>query len=765
MRFVAHRHASVVSSSSSTSTPTAPGASIATSNSSTRSAKRYASNVIAVPAVSVSVAFAFAFAFARALAAAASSSRNIPRDASEPSMTNARARIAAAVALSSARSRASRVVALQRVAVAPSSSSFAVAPSSRAPVARAPRDSAPRTDARVDARVDSRAIARIPRAVAPSRRRMAKTSAERGDGTRRATTRAMKRARGDDDGRNALRRAVGSGARDRATAIAHRKFSCGETLFRRYYDAQGVTRDAVDAAALREALATPLPATYRVHGAREGDAAKRALVKALEALRDGGDVEETHGVYEAANPTGTHRRGRPVVPEHVGDVFAFGTSRGLGSRQEVVSTLPVRALGATSGARCLDVCAAPGQKTMQLLECARYGASGGEGVVHANDAHPGRVGTLLDAIDRHARAGCERAGLFVTRSFGQDLHFPLFVSGGDLKRALKNIGGMDDDEKRRAALLAIGGYTHVLADVPCSGDGTIRKDADALVRWHPGIGNALHSTQLAVARRCAQLLKPGGSMVYSTCTFNPIEDEAVVQTLLMDQDLSLELEELDLPLKGRPGMYSWKVGEHINASSEDEDVSIQWFASFDDAVRKSSSEFVKTMWPLDAPAHAEALRLELCARFLPHDDNTGGFFVAKLKRKNDERTRRAFAALVESELVARCDASAAAGKTAAETFDGGQRRRARSTRSGASCVQISREDTSRTLLRCKSVLFHRSLRVGEFTWGASRRARFWIERAPKASDSREAASRSSNPPTATFGTTTLSRRGKTRQKT
>ena len=118
-------------------------------------------------------------------------------------------------------------------------------------------------------------------------------------------------------------------------------------------------------------------------------------------------------------------------------------------------------------------------------------------------------------------------------------------------------------------------------------------------------------------------------MVYSTCTFNPIEDEAVVQTLLMDQDLSLELEELDLPLKGRPGMYSWKVGEHINASSEDEDVSIQWFASFDDAVRKSSSEFVKTMWPLDAPAHAEALRLELCARFLPHDDNTGGFLHHK----------------------------------------------------------------------------------------------------------------------------------------
>ena len=53
--------------------------------------------------------------------------------------------------------------------------------------------------------------------------------------------------------------------------------------------------------------------------------------------------------------------------------------------------------------------------------------------------------------------------------------------------------------------------------------------------------------------------------------------------------------------------------------------------------------------------HAEALRLELCARFLPHDDNTGGFFVAKLKRKNDERTRRAFAALVELLERARAD--------------------------------------------------------------------------------------------------------------
>lgn len=461
-----------------------------------------------------------------------------------------------------------------------------------------------------------------------------------------------KRARGVDA--NALRAAVGKGS-SKASTIAHRKFACGEALFERYYRAQKVTASDDDFSAFVEALATPLPATFRAHAREEmGGDVSRALAEIGEEW-----VREVFpGAWEAANPTGETKRGRSVVPREVLEVFEEASTSGRGSRQEIVSMLPVLALNPPSGAKVLDVCAAPGQKTMQLLERARYGEKGAEGVVHANDAHPGRVQTLLDAIERHGRDPGELAGLFVTRAFGQDLHFPLLsCRGHDLKREKGRISRMNDDE-RREALIELGGYTHVLADVPCSGDGTIRKDPDCLTRWHPGIGNALHVTQLSVARRCARLLKPGGTMVYSTCTFNPIEDEAVVQTLLNDDELALELETLDLPIRGRPGLRAWKVGEHSDASDEDGDVTLKWFDSLNDAASRARETYVPSMWPLESSRLAE-LKLERCARFLPHDSNTGGFFVAKLKKKNDQGTRRAFAELVERELALRCDGSTA----------------------------------------------------------------------------------------------------------
>lgn len=459
-----------------------------------------------------------------------------------------------------------------------------------------------------------------------------------------------KRRRGDA---NALRRAVsGSGGTSKTSVIAHRKFACGEALFERYYREQGLVAEG-EFEAFARALATPLPVTFRTHYARvEGEGAREAL------LATGLAREVFPGAFEIENPSGELKRGRPAVPEPVREAMERATAAGLGARQEIVSMLPVIALNPASGSRVLDVCAAPGQKTMQLLERARYGGNGGAGVVHANDAHPGRVKTLLDAITRHRRDIRELAGLFVTRAFGQDLHFPLFVNG-DLKRELRRVLSLSPGAQRRAALLDIGGYTHILADVPCSGDGTIRKDPDCLVRWHPGIGNSLHTTQLAVARRCARLLKPGGTMVYSTCTFNPVEDEAVVASLLGDAELELELEDLDLPVTGRHGLYSWKVGEQVKASEdEDEDVSIRWFESFEETQRESSEAFARTMWPLE-PSRASALKLERCARFLPHDgaQNTGGFFIAKLRKKDDERTQENFAMLVEGELIARCSSS------------------------------------------------------------------------------------------------------------
>ena len=71
-------------------------------------------------------------------------------------------------------------------------------------------------------------------------------------------------------------------------------------------------------------------------------------------------------------------------------------------------------------------------------------------------------------------------------------------------------------------------FDRILCDVPCSGDGTIRKAPDIWRRWTPGNGNGLHPLQLRIALHACQMLKEGGRLVYSTCTFNPIEDEAVV---------------------------------------------------------------------------------------------------------------------------------------------------------------------------------------------------------------------------------------------
>ena len=76
------------------------------------------------------------------------------------------------------------------------------------------------------------------------------------------------------------------------------------------------------------------------------------------------------------------------------------------------------------------------------------------------------------------------------------------------------------------------GFDKVLTDVPCGGDGTIRKDKTILPRWTPAVSNSIHSVQLEIGWRGLSLLRVGGLMVYSTCSLNPVEDEAVVAAML-----------------------------------------------------------------------------------------------------------------------------------------------------------------------------------------------------------------------------------------
>jgi 16S rRNA C967 or C1407 C5-methylase (RsmB/RsmF family) len=90
----------------------------------------------------------------------------------------------------------------------------------------------------------------------------------------------------------------------------------------------------------------------------------------------------------------------------------------------------------------------------------------------------------------------------------------------------------------------------------------MRKAPDIWPRWTVGNGNGLHPLQLKIGMRAAQLLKMGGRLVYSTCTFNPIEDEAVVAAMLKQAKGSLKLLDMsgELPLLRRvPGVKTWEV--------------------------------------------------------------------------------------------------------------------------------------------------------------------------------------------------------------
>ncbi|KAK4353077.1 hypothetical protein RND71_028595 [Anisodus tanguticus] len=165
----------------------------------------------------------------------------------------------------------------------------------------------------------------------------------------------------------------------------------------------------------------------------------------------------------------------------------------------------------------LDMCAAPGSKTFQLLEMIHHSAEPGslpDGMVLANDVDVQRCNLLI-----HQTKRMSTANLIVTNHEAQ--HFPSCHLNRSYAKA---------SEPREAKELDIDQllFDRVLCDVPCNGDGTLRKAPDIWRRWNAGMGNGLHGLQVQIAMRGMSLLKVDGGMVYSTCSMNPIENEAVV---------------------------------------------------------------------------------------------------------------------------------------------------------------------------------------------------------------------------------------------
>ncbi len=162
--------------------------------------------------------------------------------------------------------------------------------------------------------------------------------------------------------------------------------------------------------------------------------------------------------------------------------------------QDEASQLVVELLDPQPGERILDACAAPGAKATAIAE--RVGASGH---ILATDRHERR----LELAARDAR----RLGMpsFETR----------------VVDASRDLSGLSDSR-----------FDRILVDAPCSGLGTLRHNPDLRWRVTPDVPTRLAATQLVLLQRAAALLGPGGTLVYSTCTLEPEENEAVIDAFL-----------------------------------------------------------------------------------------------------------------------------------------------------------------------------------------------------------------------------------------
>ncbi len=214
--------------------------------------------------------------------------------------------------------------------------------------------------------------------------------------------------------------------------------------------------------------------------------------------------------------------------------------------QEAASMIPPIVLDPKPGEKVLDMCAAPGSKASQIAQYMKN-----KGVLIANDYKGERIAALGINIQRMGISNT-----IITLMQGQ---------------WFKNLE-----------------FDRILVDAPCSGTGTIRKSYKTINIWNPTMIKRLAGIQKQIITTAFKMLKKGGTLVYSTCSLEPEEDEAVVDHLL-SQFKDAKLQDINLKLKRSPAI-----------------------TEFED--KKYSPEVKK------------------CLRLWPQDNDTEGFFVAKVKK-------------------------------------------------------------------------------------------------------------------------------------
>ena len=191
----------------------------------------------------------------------------------------------------------------------------------------------------------------------------------------------------------------------------------------------------------------------------------------------------------------------PVPWEPFGRYTKPGTRPGLSLAhfggayymQEASAMLAAAALDVRPGMKVLDLCAAPGGKSGQILRMLA-----GRGLLVSNEPDAARARMLAGNLER---LGAVNA--VVTNAYPDRLE-PLFPKFFDA----------------------------ILVDAPCSGEGMFRRDPGAIAEWNPGLPEFCHRRQLTILASAAAMLRPGGQLVFSTCTFNGVENEGTVSAFL-----------------------------------------------------------------------------------------------------------------------------------------------------------------------------------------------------------------------------------------
>lgn len=161
--------------------------------------------------------------------------------------------------------------------------------------------------------------------------------------------------------------------------------------------------------------------------------------------------------------------------------------------QEPSAMSAAQLLEAQPGERVLDLCAAPGGKSSQIAS-----AMGGKGLLVINEIHPARAKILSQNMER---------------------------------MGVPNVLVCNETPARLAERFA-GYFDRILCDAPCSGEGMFRKDEEAIRQWTPEHPVMCADRQFSILLEAEKMLKPGGRLVYSTCTFAEEENEGVIARFL-----------------------------------------------------------------------------------------------------------------------------------------------------------------------------------------------------------------------------------------